>query len=236
MENTTIIYHREGGLEPEQDLSFGDLLSSLDEEPERDTYYHDDQEQRNSFSSQDFFEFSPPDDQSTETNPPRDIIFFGRNILHETKQSVNSPHPFIHGTNSHNPFSRSPLLLNRSRRSHSLHIETSKPSQAPISTGSFRDQYSSNNSRKHKVLIGLAKIPAKMELSDIKKRQSRQAPAPMIPAAELAGDEKRLFMGIDRSGKSCQKGRGEFAKPLKWRTYLSGSFAKACFKGCIPLL
>jgi hypothetical protein len=37
----------------------------------------------------------------------------------------------------------------------------------------------------------------------------------MIPAAELAGDEKRLFMGIDRSGKSCQKGRGEFAKPLK---------------------
>jgi hypothetical protein len=44
MENTTIIYHREGGLEPEQDLSFSDLLSSLDEEPEHDTCYHDDQE------------------------------------------------------------------------------------------------------------------------------------------------------------------------------------------------
>jgi hypothetical protein len=87
--------------------------------------------------------------------------------------------------------------LNRNRRSHSLHIETSKPSQAPISTGSFWDQYSSSNSRKHKVLIGFAKIPTKIELSDIKKRQSRQAPTPMIPATVLAGDEKYLFMGID---------------------------------------
>jgi hypothetical protein len=87
--------------------------------------------------------------------------------------------------------------LNRNRRSHSLHIETLKPSQASISTGSFWDQYSSSNSRKHKVLIGFAKIPTKIELSDIKKRQSRQAPAPMIPATVLAGDEKCLFMGID---------------------------------------
>jgi len=46
-------------------------------------------------------------------------------------------------------------------------------------------------------LIGFAKIPTKIELSDIKKRQSRQAPAPMIPATVLAGDEKCLFMGID---------------------------------------
>ncbi|KAL3579298.1 hypothetical protein D5086_020802 [Populus alba] len=184
MENTTIIHHHEGGLEPGQDLSFGDLPSSLDEEPERDTCYHDDQEQRNSFSSQDFFEFSPPVDQSTETNPPRDII----DLLWK----------------KHTP--RDKTI--RQQRSPSLHIETSKPSQAPISTGSFRDQYSSNSSRKHKVLIGLAKIPTKMDLGDIKKRQSRQAPAPMIPAAVLAGDEKRLFMGIDRSGcfPSCDQG------------------------------
>ncbi|KAF9674849.1 hypothetical protein SADUNF_Sadunf10G0169600 [Salix dunnii] len=214
MGNTTNIYCREGGLEPELDLSFGDLPSFLDREPGPRTCYHDDQEQRNSFSSQDFFEFSPPDDQSTKTNPPRDIIFFGRDILNKTKQSANSPDPFIYGTDSRNPVNRLPHLLSRS-------IETSKPSRAPNSTGSFRDHLSSDSSRKHKVLIGLAKVPSKMELSDIKKRQSRQAPAPMIPAAMLAGDEKRLLMGFDRSGKSNQKGRGEFAKPLKCRTYLS---------------
>ncbi|CAK7325509.1 unnamed protein product [Dovyalis caffra] len=201
MENATNIYHHDCELEPDQDLSFGDLPLFIRKEPERNNYYHDDQEPRNSFSSQDFFEFLPPE-QDTETNPAQDIIFFGRHILPKTKQSANSPNPSADQTNSHSPFNSSAhLSSNRSRRSHSLQFETAKPSPTPPSTGSFRDQYySSNNSRKHKVLIGLAKIPPKMELSDIKKRQSRQAPAPMIPTAVLAVDEKPLVDGSNRSG------------------------------------
>ena len=226
MEKTTKIYHDDWELESEKDLSFCDLPSFLIKEPEPNSYHHDDQEQRNSFSSQDLFEFLPPD-QDTKTNSPQDIIFFGRNMLHKTKQPANSP----------NPLCFSALLSNRSRRSHSLHVETSKASPTPKLTGSFRDQYSSNNSRKHRVLIGLAKIPPKMELSDIKRRQSRQAPVPMIPAPMLAvDDEKTLITSINGSYDDHQKGRAGLAKPLKCRSLLSRLLTNACFKGCLPLL
>ncbi|KAK3232379.1 hypothetical protein Dsin_004260 [Dipteronia sinensis] len=44
-----------------------------------------------------------------------------------------------------------------------------------------------SDSRKHKVLFGLAKIPTKMELSDIKKRQSKRNPAPVVPGETAVG-------------------------------------------------
>ncbi|KAK1571238.1 hypothetical protein Q3G72_013869 [Acer saccharum] len=65
-----------------------------------------------------------------------------------------------------------------------------------------------SDSRKDKVLFGLAKIPTKMELSDIKKRQSKRNPAPMVPGeteviVDGSGGRKRHGLVLVVPFKQC---------------------------------
>ncbi|GKU91752.1 hypothetical protein SLEP1_g5577 [Rubroshorea leprosula] len=80
------------------------------------------------------------------------------------------------------------------------------------------------SSRKHNVLIGLARIPAKMELSDIKKRQSKRNPAPLF-VMEGGGQP-------DLTVKGGGVGLRALMKPLRCRAHLARALAKASL-GCI---
>ncbi|KAL5800213.1 hypothetical protein ACOSQ4_033097 [Xanthoceras sorbifolium] len=85
----------------------------------------------------------------------------------------------------------------------------SKSCRSPA-TESYRHRRSSD-SRKHKVLFGLAKIPSKMELSDIKKRQSSRKPAPIIPVVH--GETTVVSSGVGCGGGRRQ--RSVLVVPLK---------------------
>lgn len=105
-------------------------------------------------------------------------------------------------------------------RSNSLRVARSRSSVAPAAA-SVR---SSSSRRRHRALIGITKFPARMELSDIRKRQGRRAPAPLFPAAE--GGEQVVAGG--RSG-----GHWCLLRPLRCRSHLVNALAKASL-GCIP--
>ncbi|KAB1993376.1 hypothetical protein ERO13_D13G023700v2 [Gossypium hirsutum] len=97
---------------------------------------------------------------------------------------------------------------------------------------SFRSQ-SYSCLRKHKALIGITKIEPKMELSDMKKRQSRRNhPLPMFPPM-ANGD-----MAVVDTGDGCNAGgkrghRWSLLKPLRCRPNLFSTATKASL-GCIP--
>lgn len=189
----------------------------------------DHQRYTNSTSNQDVFEFSTASNSKTNATLDNNIIFCGKVLtLHKTEEPTNINNPFHDQRDSIFPLS-SARLFNKNSRSYSCHLQTAKPSLPPPATGSFR--YEKVNSRKHKVLIGLARIPQKMELSDIKKRQSRRAPAPMFPAV-VAGDDELPVAAGNRNGLKGQRG---LVRPLKCRAYLASALAKACFR-CIPIL
>ncbi|GAV73487.1 hypothetical protein CFOL_v3_16972 [Cephalotus follicularis] len=102
--------------------------------------------------------------------------------------------------------------------SSSLHVVTSnyKP-----------HRYHSCNSNKHKFLIGSAKVPWEMQLSDIKKRQKRRAPTPMFPVVTT---EREVVNGHREAvGSGCWG----LLRPLKFRSNIVRALAKA-YLGCIP--
>ncbi|MFQ6621990.1 hypothetical protein Gotur_002458, partial [Gossypium turneri] len=87
---------------------------------------------------------------------------------------------------------------------------------------SFRSQ--SSSFRKYKVLIGISKIEPKMELNDMKKRQSRRNhPLPMFPPV-ATGD-----MAVLEAGDGCDAGgkrghRWSLLRPLKFSVLPKVSF------------
>lgn len=129
----------------------------------------------------------PPHDQQQRlsTTDPRDSFDFSF--------TFNTP---INNTNQTDVFSYNSQIRPRNSLDEGnkinkaqLHSMKSKSCRNP-ETGSCRLSYRSSSSRKHKVFIGygLANIPTKMELSDIKKRQnSRRNPAPMFPDVTAHG-------------------------------------------------
>ncbi|KAJ9175575.1 hypothetical protein P3X46_014118 [Hevea brasiliensis] len=157
----------------EDALSLCDLSDLCDHETEPSN------EIPSSPSSQDFFEFI----STSETNSTVDdnIIFCGKVISCRTEDDQRNP-PFKSSTSS---------LLTKNNASNSSSKHSSK-------SGTFRCP--SANSRKHKVMIGLARIPSKMELSDLRERQNRRIPSPMIPAVS-SGEASGVSNGVS-SGKS----------------------------------
>ncbi|XVE68952.1 hypothetical protein DITRI_Ditri09bG0111200 [Diplodiscus trichospermus] len=124
------------------------------------------------------------------------------------------------------PLSSARLSNNKKKDLGSLSFVDSKRNSSSSSTKNFRSQSSSFSSRKHKVLIGVAKITPMMELSDIKKRQSRRNPSPMVPPM-APGDLEAVAAGGRRGH------HWGLLKPLRCRGHLVSALARATL-GCIP--
>ncbi|VVA12284.1 PREDICTED: conserved [Prunus dulcis] len=121
---------------------------------------------------------------------------------------------------------------NSFKRSHSFRSTLDLAISSPFkpsspATGSCR--YQSSKSRKHKmVLIGsLVKPQPKMELRDIKRRQSRRVPKPMFPVANAT---ELVAAAPADGGGALHKG---LLRPLRCRAHLVSALVKASF-GCIP--
>lgn len=165
-------------------------------------------------SHEDFlFEFSEiPSSLETDSFAPDNVIFCGKILICKTEQP---PPPSM---------SSAGLLKENNKVSSNLLTSKSSP---PEATKSLIRSSSSGNSRKQrKFLIGVGKIPTKMELNDIRERQKRQAPPPMFRA--VVSDEAPVVHG--GSGKSRQMGLRTFS----CRTHLCSGLAKVSF-ACFPL-
>lgn len=201
----------------EDALSFCDLLMDKDEK-ELDDFPTNFNE--TAASDSDFFEFEilPKTETATE-----DIVFFGKQI----KQHIEFVrHP------------RNGLFIRRDsfKKSQSFRTDlSSKTVYDETRSGSFRSgrpkalpaigksPFGSSSSRKHKVIIGLVNPQPKMELSEIRKRQSRRSPAPMFGAG---GEPAVPGDGI---GKKSHWG---LLRPLQCRTHFMNALTKASF-GCL---
>ncbi|KAK4766211.1 hypothetical protein SAY87_007853 [Trapa incisa] len=106
-------------------------------------------------------------------------------------------------------------------RSESLRFPSAKVASAAPEVGSCR--YSVGSGRKFKALFGVSKFPARMDMDDIRKRQSRLAPAPLFPA----GSDIALATG-EGSGHS----HWGLVRPLRCRSLLVSALARASL-GCI---
>ncbi|KAL6290765.1 hypothetical protein ACE6H2_008275 [Prunus campanulata] len=179
-----------------------------------------------------FFEFlTDPDFEpdSSAVGPTLDaIVFCGKTIAYDAPKNPKQPKLV-----QRDP--RNGLFLfktNSFKRSHSFRSTLDLAISSPFkpsspATGSCR--YQSSKSRKHKmVLIGsLVKPQPKMELRDIKRRQSRRAPKSMFPVAN--GTELVAATPADGGG-AHHKG---LLRPLRCRAHLVSALVKASF-GCIP--
>ncbi|EEF32679.1 conserved hypothetical protein [Ricinus communis] len=121
------------------------------------------------------------------------------------------------------PSSSSPGLLNQNKTS--ANKSSSKPALPPVQTRS-------SSSKKHKVIIGLTKIPSKMELSDLRERQNRkQTSSPMFP--KKVDDEALAVSGKRSNGKSHNWG---LLRPFRCRAQdVTSMLTKSSSLGCLRL-
>ena len=197
------------------DLSIYDVNAEL-EEPNSFSSYSD------SPSRPDLFEFST----ANPTIKNDAVIFCGR-VIHQKHQQEEEEHPrrrVLWGSES----------FNKSQKFHSARItgHTRSSSLSVPATGSFR--YQKCESKKHKVIIGLAKIQPQMELSEIRKRQARRGPVPMIPV--VVDGREPVIVGGDGGRKSG--GTGPAKSPwalLRCRAHFASVLARAS-SACFPLL
>ncbi|OAY38813.1 hypothetical protein MANES_10G044100v8 [Manihot esculenta] len=135
---------------------------------------------------EDFFEFSTSETHSTMVDD--NIIFCGKVISCKTELNDLRNPPFPSSTSP----SSSSLLPKKNKLSTS-----NSSSKNSSKSGTFR--IPSVNSRKQKVMIGLAKIPAKMELSDLRERQNRRPPSTMSPGlGSVVADSGKSSWGLIR--------------------------------------
>ncbi|KAK7846511.1 hypothetical protein CFP56_007866 [Quercus suber] len=158
------------------------------------------------------------------------VIFCGRVIHQKHQEEEEEEYPrrrALWGSES----------FNKSQKFHSARFtgNTRSSSLRVPATGSFR--YQKCESKKHKVIIGLAKIQPQMELSEIRKRQARRGPVPMIPVV-VDGTEP-LIAGGDGGKKSGGNGPAKspwaLLRPLRCRAHFASVLARAS-SACFPLL
>ncbi|XP_070662816.1 uncharacterized protein [Malus domestica] len=132
---------------------------------------------------------------------PMDVFFCGKPISPRTQEPLFE-----------NPlFSRSESLK-FSSPSHP-YSHRSPGSELVPAFGTCRSHQQSSNSRKHKVFIGLVKYQPEMDMNEIRKRQSRRAPAPMFPVISSV-EQPSVACGKSGSGK----GHWGLMRPLRPRT------------------
>ena len=200
--------------ELEETLSFCDLPLENQDLDQSLSFHHS----PNSPSHELFqFPFIP----NTPLNNKNYIVFCGKLIKERDFDDDQSRYLF--------PLSSARQLNNHKKDLGSLYSLNSRPKPS-LSTKSFRSQSSCSSLRKHKVLIGLAKIPPTMELSDIKKRQSRKNPSPMFPP--VAADDLKVVDAGEGCSAGCRRGHHwSLLRPLRCRARLVSALAKA---SCIP--
>lgn len=186
---------------------------------------HAELEEPNSFSSYsdspsrpDLFEFST----ANPTIKNDTVIFCGRVIHQKHQEKEEDPRQrALWGSES----------FNKSQKFHSARFTGNTPSSSlrVPATGSFR--YQKCESKKHKVIIGLAKIQPQMELSEIRKRQARRGPVPMIP---VVSDGKEPAIAGDRKSGGTGPAKSPWAL-LRCRAHFASVLARAS-SACFPLL
>lgn len=199
------------------DLSINDVNAEL-EEPNSFSSYSD------SPSRPDLFEFST----ANPTTKNDTVIFCGRVIHQKHQEEEEYPRRrALWGSES----------FNKSQKFHSARFtgNTRSSSLRVPATGSFR--YQKCESKKHKVIIGLAKIQPQMELSEIRKRQARRGPVPMIPV--VVDGREPVIAGGDGGKKSGGNGPAKspwaLLRPLRCRAHFASVLARAS-SACFPLL
>ncbi|KAJ7975095.1 DNA-directed RNA polymerase subunit beta like [Quillaja saponaria] len=138
-------------------------------------------------------------------NNPNGVVFCGK-IIGSAKPRCKNP--FLFRSDSLKKFSpvQSVKSMGRSRSVTGNHQYCS---------GS-----STSSGNQLKILFGLSRIQPQLDLNEIKKRQSRRAPRPLVPAG---GDVEMMISGTKRGGGG-----------KSWWGLLR-PFAKASL-GCIPLV
>ncbi|KAJ4720836.1 VPS10 2 like [Melia azedarach] len=211
-----ILPQREGGEVEESDqedaISLCDLLVDHCQESEYDSY-------QQLSNEDDSFEFSFDTSFNSTDQNDADTVDKNSNAINFCRETVS------YSGNKQQQVPDSPVYyLNNKRRS----------SNTPVTRRYRQDCYASNSrSRRHKVLIGLAKVPTVMELSDIKKRQSkRRNPAPMLPVT-AGGCE--LAVAGDNNGYQGRRNHWSLVRSLKCGAQFAGVLTKTAF-GCFSVV
>lgn len=221
----------------EDALSFCDLPTLDKDDTELDPFL--DSYRANSLSSpeddNDLFEFFVNPEILTDNIPEKEgIVFCGKPIipLKQPNEFVNK-HPrnsrFIRRESSFRKVCQlssssrsSDVVFSGNNRSSSFRL--GGPKRPLPATGSSRCRGGGSGSfRKRKVIIGLVKFqagPNKMELSEMRKRQSRRSPAPMFPVADHGGEPAS-------AGRSTTWG---LFRPLRCRAHFVSAWTKASLR------
>ena len=199
----------------------------------------------------DAFEFSTTKSSLVYSHTSPTVVFCGKSIPCRSNskpisatlpQTTSSQTPHATSSISDDPmfsWPRSSLSLRNKAQSSRFHnVRTATTTRVPPRSSSLRvpetgksryqQYYSSSSSsrscsRKHNVLIGvLTKFPPRMELSEMRKRQSRRAPVPMLSAAY--GGDQPVVAGSE------SRGRGHWGL-LRFRSNLVSALARVSF-GC----
>ena len=203
MEDTTLLQDFE---DSEDALSFCDL--PIDTLQSHDSHHHPDPS-----PDDHFFEFlSEP------------IIISGR-----TLPPTNHPSVDLATWRSESFSAATPSRCRTSVvRSESLRLSVPKGSSQNQPGFSGMRVTPAARSKKHAFMFGLPKFPLEMELSDMRRRQNRRAPAPIIPVAEA----REAAAG----GKSAGKGQWGLLRSLRCRANLLSAFGRAGFSCVSPVL
>ncbi|KAB1993375.1 hypothetical protein ES319_D13G026600v1 [Gossypium barbadense] len=207
--------------ELEEALSFCDLSLENDQDLD-DTSHHS----PNSPSyDHDIFEFPFIPKTPLNNNKENFVVFCGKLIKDQG---------FVDGDGDQSRYlfrlSSTKQFNNNKNDLGSFYLLNSKANSS-LSTKGFRSQsYSSFG--KHKVLIGISKIEPKVELNEMKKRQSRRNhPLPMFPP--VATDDIAMEdVGNGRTVDGKRGHRWSWLKHLKCRPNLFSVLAKTSL-GCI---
>ncbi|OWM70166.1 hypothetical protein CDL15_Pgr026016 [Punica granatum] len=172
--------------------------------------------------SRDAFEFSITEPSAETVSHVDTILFCGKAIPFEQPRHLHR---------SDSSFKRlcrrvdsGPAWL---PRSGSLRSPISKAAVvAAPAAGSCR--YSTSSGREYKAIIGVTKFQSRMDMGEIRKRQSRQAPAPLFPAGT---DGVELDSAMATGGR---RGHGHWGllRPLRCRSHLVGALARVSI-GCM---
>ncbi|XP_065871609.1 uncharacterized protein [Euphorbia lathyris] len=160
-----------------------------------------------SSSTQDFFEFSTSSSPSHPNSAADSIIFCGKRISPKSQVTAD-------------------YYLTKNGSNKKTAINYSAASSLP--------QRAKNGSRKQKVMIGLAKIPSKMELSDLRERQIRRStiPPPMFPTV-VKGGELSVVSGKGSGRKSRSWG---LLRPFRCGAQdLASTMARSSSISCLRL-
>ncbi|KAM6577208.1 hypothetical protein CsatB_029045 [Cannabis sativa] len=226
-------------------LSFCDLPVLDKDDTELDPFLHSNQRsctsspENHDHHDDDLFEFSV----SPETKDDESVIFCGVPIIPPKKAEHNNNNKItINNNSTSSRHTRSGRFIRRSEKLSSDGVVSNRASSFRFGNGTNKRPSNNNNNnnlagigsfrcrgegaggfrRKHnKVIMGLVRFQAapKMELSEMRRRQSRRSPVPMFPVE-------------NGSGEPTGTGGSHWGlfRPLRCRAHFVSAWNKASFR------